>query len=150
MRLFATIAFRFRGILERFLTPPETTGAWGEDWATRYLRTRGCRILGRNVHPCRYGELDIIARKGKTILFVEVKTRRSERYGRPITAVAQEKRRLLRKCATRWLSAHGHLESRTPYRFDVVEVLGTPGKGIPQITWVQAIDMSRTRAPELF
>lgn len=150
MRLFATFSFLFWGILERVLTPPEKSGAWGEAWATRYLRTRGCRILDRNVHPCRYGELDIVARKGKTILFVEVKTRRSDRYGRPITAVAQKKRRLLRKCATRWLSARGLLALRTPYRFDVVEVLGTPGKGMPQITWVQAIDMSRTRAPELF
>ena len=60
----------------------KTTGEIGEEFAVRYLRSQGYKILVRNFR-CRLGEIDIIARDGKTVVFVEVKTRRSQRYGSP-------------------------------------------------------------------
>jgi putative endonuclease len=125
------------------------TGAWGERWAARYLKLHGCRILAQNVRPIRYGELDLIAKQGRIFLFVEVKTRKNEHYGPPITAIHTRKRKLLRKCATHWLARRFLLNDQTLYRFDAVEVIGTPAKGIPEIRWIKQLDMSETRAPEL-
>jgi putative endonuclease len=126
-----------------------STGAWGERWAARYLQLYGCRILERNARPCRHGEVDLIAKQGKVYLFVEVKTRKNERFGPPMTAIHTKKRQLLRRCATHWLARHRLLNDRTLYRFDGVEVIGTPAKGIPEIRWVRRLDMSETRAPEV-
>jgi putative endonuclease len=124
-------------------------GAWGERWAARYLQLHGCRILERNARPCRHGEVDLIAKKGKIYLFVEVKTRKNEYFGPPMTAIHTKKRQLLRRCATHWLARHRLLRDSTLYRFDGVEVIGVPARGIPEIRWVRCLDMSETRAPEL-
>lgn len=131
------------------LTADLPSGAWGERWATRYLRLHGCRILGCNVRPCRHGELDIIAKQGRYYLFVEVKTRKNEAYGAPIEAVHARKRQLMRRCATQWLSHHFLLNDTTLYRFDAIEVVGEPQQKCPDIRWVQAIDMQGTRRPEV-
>ena len=74
------------------------------------------------------------------ILFVEVKTRRGEASGRPLEAVGRRKREVLRRL----------LRAETLYRFDAVEVIGCPGKGVPEMRWVCGLDMSETRAPDLF
>lgn len=124
-------------------------GAWGERWAARYLTLCGCKILARNARPGRHTELDLIAKCRKTYLFVEVKTRKDESFGPPITAITTHKRKLLRRGANLWLSHHHLLHDQTLYRFDAIQVVGTPNKGIPEIRWVKAIDMSATRAPEL-
>lgn len=126
------------------------SGPWGERWAARLLKAHGCKILGMNVRPCRHGEIDLIARKGQVILFVEVKTRRSEYYGRPLDAVNRKKRGLMRRCATRWLAKKHILDIRTLYRFDAVEVIGSPESGeIPQMRWIKQLDMTETAAPDL-
>lgn len=125
-----------------------TVGAWGERWAARYLTLKGCHILERNVHPCRHGELDIVAKERNTYLFVEVKTRQHEAYGAPITAINARKRTLLRRCATHWLARHFLLKESTRYRFDAIEVVGSPGK-LPEIRHVKRLDMTATRAPDL-
>lgn len=130
--------------------PPLKAGPWGERWAARLLKAHGCRILGMNVRPCRHGELDIVARKGQVILFVEVKTRRNEAYGRPLDAVNRRKRELMRRCATRWLSKKHILNVKTLYRFDAIEVIGSPDAcSIPQMRWVRQLDMTETPAPDL-
>ena len=128
---------------------PQSIGAWGERWAARYLTLRGCKVLERNARPCRHGELDLVAKRGKVYLFIEVKTRKNEAFGPPITAIHLQKRRRLRKCATYWLSHHHLLNDRTRYRFDAVQVVGTPGGPLPDIRGTKGIDMSQTRAPEL-
>lgn len=125
-------------------------GAWGERWAERLLRARGCAILGRNVRPCRRGELDLVARHRGVILFVEVKTRRNEAYGRPLDAVTHRKRELMRRCATHWLAQTQRLGYDVPYRFDAVEVIGRPGEGVPTMRWIRGLHMEETRAPDLF
>lgn len=126
------------------------SGPWGECWAARLLKAHGYKILGMNVRPCRHGEIDIIARKGQVILFVEVKTRRNEAYGRPLDAVNRRKRELMRRCATRWLSKKHILNVKTLYRFDAIEVIGSPDAcSIPQMRWVRQLDMTETPAPDL-
>ena len=87
-------------------------GNLGEDAACAALRRAGLNVLARNVRRPT-GEIDIIAREGKTIAFVEVKARSSLRYGRPSEAVG--------RTAAVWLAENG-LED-APVRFDVVEVL---------------------------
>lgn len=94
-------------------------GADGEQIAAQYLRSQGYAILDRNWR-CRDGELDIIARHAETIVFCEVKTRKSTQYGLPIEAVHHVKARRLRQLAVQWLATAklGHV----PVRFDVVSV----------------------------
>lgn len=71
-------------------------GKQGEDIAVRYLEQQGYRILNRNYHS-RYGEIDVICERQRVIIFVEVKTRRSESYGTAEEAVTRVKQQRLRE-----------------------------------------------------
>lgn len=93
-------------------------GFWYELRAARYVRGRGCRILKRR-YRARDGEIDLIAREGDTILFIEVKARPQARLGSGIAAVDADKRRRVRHAAQVYLTQHGLTES--PRRFDILE-----------------------------
>jgi putative endonuclease len=98
------------------------TGRRGEQQAEKFLKKAGLKIIARNVRV-GYDELDLIGRQGDTLIFVEVKTRASEDFGRPAAAVNRAKRKKLSRAAIRFLKNH---KLRPPYiRFDVVEVVGT-------------------------
>lgn len=106
-------------------------GVWGEQVAERWLRARGLRFLGRRVRVGRRGELDLLFRDGPALVFVEVKTRRSERYGPPAAAVRRTKRARLSKAAMRYVR---RLREKPDYlRFDIVEVIGSPASPEPPI-----------------
>jgi putative endonuclease len=92
-------------------------GAEGEARAAAHLRRRGYRIVARNVRAGGV-EIDLIARRGRMVVFVEVKTRRSQRTGRPEEAVDARKRERLVRGATAWLHAHPARTRRA--RFDVI------------------------------
>lgn len=139
-----------RGRWERLFPPRSPSGPWGESWAAWFLRSQGCRIIGRNLRPYRRGELDILAKAGDVWLFVEVKTRRNEAYGRPLLAINHTKRLHLRRCATRWLAQHNLLQLGVRYRFEAIEVIGRPGCGRPILRRISPLDLSRTPAPERF
>ncbi len=94
-------------------------GKYGEQIAANYLADTGLVILDRNWR-CSDGELDIIAREGKTAVFCEVKTRRSNRFGEPASAVGQVKAQRIRRLALHWLAQTGLRP--TDLRFDVVSV----------------------------
>jgi putative endonuclease len=94
-------------------------GAHGEDLAVRYLQGKGLRVLERNWR-CRFGEIDVVARDGETVAFIEVKTRRGLGYGYPIEAVTTQKQRRIRQLAALWRE---HTGTRGRARFDVVSVL---------------------------
>ncbi len=94
-------------------------GRAGEEAAVEALRARGYRIVARNVR-LRGGELDVIAEDAGTIVFVEVKARRSSAFGTPAEAVGPRKQRTLCRLAVRYLAGPGLGER--PCRFDVVEV----------------------------
>lgn len=98
-------------------------GAYGERLAVAHLLAQGMVLLDRNWR-CSAGEIDIIARDGAALVFVEVKTRRSERFGAPAEAVAAGKIQRLRRLAALWLAATGVRPGEV--RFDVVSVLSQP------------------------
>ena len=98
------------------------TGKQGEEEACRYLTTLSYEILHRNWRSGR-NEIDIIARDGRTIVFVEVKTRTSENYGFPEEAVSPDKEAHLQAAAEAYLIEKQEL---APIRFDIVAIV--PGK----------------------
>ena len=94
------------------------TGRWGERRAELYYRLRGYRIEARNFRT-RQGEIDLIARKGDTLVFIEVKTRGANAIAAPCEAVGHAKQRRLLLAAGAYLAMRGE-DCFT--RFDVVEV----------------------------
>jgi Predicted endonuclease distantly related to archaeal Holliday junction resolvase len=104
-------------------------GQWGERLAVDFLKKDGFSIIGCNVRQNRHDEIDVIAQKGELLVFVEVKTRKAEEYGRPAMAVDQEKRHKLNRAAAAYLRKAKYPELF--YRFDVIEVLGEPEEGDP-------------------
>jgi putative endonuclease len=96
-------------------------GAFGEDKAAAWYEANGYRVVARNWR-CRDGELDIVARRGSTVVFCEVKTRASAAFGVPAEAVTAAKQRKLRALAVLWLRATGTRAG--DLRFDVACVLG--------------------------
>jgi putative endonuclease len=98
----------------------QTLGSAGEAAAERWLRGKGFEIVARGFRA-RCGEIDLIARDGAQLVFVEVKTRTSDVFGRPSEAVTARKRRRIARVASSFLVRNGWTESAC--RFDVVEVL---------------------------
>ncbi len=94
-------------------------GKYGEELAVSLLKEQGYKIIARN-YKSQFGEIDIIARDKETICFVEVKTRRSERFGLPQEAVSSFKQRQIAKCALVFLKERGLLDKKA--RFDVVSI----------------------------
>jgi putative endonuclease len=113
----------------------KNSGEWGEEQAAKMLRKKRYKILGRRVRPGGRDELDIVARDGKVLVFVEVKTRKNENYGTPSDAVKAEKRRVMSRGAVRYVK-----QLKNPdvfFRFDVVEVIGVPSDEDPQIRHIE-------------
>jgi putative endonuclease len=94
-------------------------GKAGEEAAVQYLLQRGYRILERNFR-CRFGEIDLIARDGRTLAFIEVKTRRSQSFGPAASAVTFEKQRHLIKASQIYMAQKGKVDDLC--RFDVVTI----------------------------
>ena len=93
-------------------------GDWGEKQVACWLRERGYSILAQG-YRCRFGEIDLIAQKGDTLCFVEVKLRSNGQYGRPMDYVGYAKQQRLRTTAELYLSTH---DPDAKARFDVAEV----------------------------
>ncbi|MFC7447237.1 YraN family protein [Rhodococcus daqingensis] len=100
-------------------------GALGEDMAAGHLTRAGMTILERNWR-CRYGELDLIARDGDAVVFVEVKTRSGRGFGTPAEAVTFAKQGRIRRLAGLWLSGQPH--GWRQVRFDVIAVVVESGR----------------------
>ena len=77
----------------------------GERLAARHYRLRGYRIVDANARAGGH-ELDLVVRRGRRLVFVEVKERARDGYGGPVGAVDREKRRRVRRAAASWLQAH--------------------------------------------
>ena len=105
------------------------TGSQMEEAAVSYLAERGVTILERNFRD-RNGEIDLIAQEDGVLLFIEVKYRRSSRYGEPEEAVNVEKQRKISRTALYYLH-HKQEGMQTPMRFDVISV--TDG----EIRWIR-------------
>ena len=100
-------------------------GSQGEQAAADFLHQQGYKICARNFRV-PVGEIDIIARQGEVLAFVEVKTRHGSRYGTPAQAVNYHKQQKIIQTA-KWYLRQNHLEDRCFCRFDVLEVYALPG-----------------------
>jgi putative endonuclease len=94
-------------------------GTAGEERACAHLRHQGLTILERNFR-CRVGEIDVVAREGDTVVFVEVKERGDASHGTAVEAVTPAKRRRVIRAAELWAARHGQSDSKV--RFDVVGI----------------------------
>jgi putative endonuclease len=97
-------------------------GVTGEDMAAAWYVEHGYEVVARNWR-CRDGELDLIVRAGRLVVFCEVKARSSDTFGSPAEAVVATKRARIRRLAARWLDEHRGPRPRE-IRFDVVAVTG--------------------------
>ena len=131
MKIIRKIIDYFR----RYFDIKTDTGLWGEKEAEKHLKLEKYLIIGRRIRITRREEIDLIAEREKTLVFVEVKTRASENYGRPIDAVNKSKKHVLSRAMVRYLKK---MKNYPEYiRFDVIEVIGTPGKGVPEIRHIE-------------
>src|SRR5512146_46093 len=96
-------------------------GARGEKLACRCLKRNGYKILFRNFRGRSGGEIDVVCRDDDTVVFVEVKTRSREDFGRPISAVDRDKRKRISRGALAWLRMLDNPDIL--FRFDIVEVI---------------------------
>ncbi len=110
----------------------QALGKWGEMKAASYLISQGIEILKRN-YRCEYGEIDLIAKDGETIVFVEVKTRSSSKYGQPEEAVDAAKQEHIVASAENYLMENSFTED---WRVDVVSIIGQPkDKEAEELMW---------------
>lgn len=122
----------FSWISDRFAAQP--LGIRGEKAAAKYLKRHGYKVITTRLRQ-RYGEIDIIALEGETVVFVEVKTRRDASQGRGAEAVDSERQSRLTRAALAFLKSHGLLEY--PSRFDVIEVYWSNNQRSPKINHIR-------------
>lgn len=104
----------------------DTIGRWGEHLAAQWLRRNGRRVLYRNYRAPQGGEVDIVARHGDLLTFVEVKTRTGDALGRPGEAVTAAKEKLILRGAGAWLKLLHRNNVKT--RCDVIEIVLREGE----------------------
>ena len=123
-----TIARRWWRTLRERIAPRTSAehlvrGARGEKLAARFLRRQGFKILYRNFRGRSGGEIDLVCRDRDTLVFVEVKTRSREDFGRPLEAVGRQKQQRISRGGLAWLRMLD--DPDILFRFDVVEVILT-------------------------
>lgn len=104
-------------------------GERAEALAAEFLGSRGLTITARN-YRCRFGEIDLIARDGDTLVFVEVRSRSDSSHGGAAASITAGKREKLLKTARHYLAG---VRNQPPCRFDAVLLTGTP----PRIEWIR-------------
>ncbi len=125
-----------RFILDRFRRAREPlhlqTGKWGEAVAERHLLAKGYKVLGRRVRIGRRAEVDLLMQNESALVFVEVKTRGTLRFGSGMTYA---KRRMISHAAVRYVQ---RMRQKPPHvRFDVVMVTGQEAMGLPEIRHIE-------------
>src|SRR3979411_1337713 len=136
VRYIADLSSRWRN---RFSPSKESSdhrerGASGEKAACRFLRQNGYKILYRNFKGRRGGEIAIVCRDHDTLVFVEVKTRGSEQFGRPFEAIRPDQQKRISRGALAWLRMLDNPDIL--FRFDVVEVI-IAGETKPRVELVK-------------
>jgi putative endonuclease len=106
---------------QKALKPDAALGRRGEDLAHRYLQCAGLRVVARNYRPGADSEIDIVAREGEIVVFIEVKSRGSAEFGSPERAVDEEKRRHILRAAQAYMTRAG--VDWSSVRFDVVSIV---------------------------
>ena len=108
-------------------------GDRGEELAAQHLARAGWTVTHRNFR-LGHREIDLVARRGEVVAFVEVKTRSGLGYGHPLEAITAKKRREIERVAAVWIDRHGRPDD--VYRFDAVAVL-VEGGGEPRVEHVE-------------
>ncbi len=114
-------ARRFSRSAEAVENRSHQLGRRGEALAAKYLRRIGFKVLYRNFRAPRGGEVDIVCRDGRELVFIEVKTRSTRDYGSPASAVDREKQALIARGALAWLRLLDNPD--LVFRFDIMEVV---------------------------
>lgn len=106
-------------------------GFAAEEQARCYLSEQGLKWVTSN-YRCRCGEIDLIMRDGRCLVFIEVRARTSRQFGGALASVTYNKRQKLIKTALLYLTAHNLFEKQ-PTRFDMIGIEGIP----PKVTWIK-------------
>ena len=130
VRFIADLSSRWRSRFSPSRPEHLRLGARGEKLACRFLRQKGYKVLHRNFRGRTGGEIDIVCRDRDTLVFVEVKTRTREDFGRPFDAVDRDKQKRIARGGLAWLRLLG--DPDILFRFDVVEVI-LPENAEPRI-----------------
>ena len=118
----------------RHLEPAQALGRDGEDLAHRHLQRAGLTVVARNYRtPGGAAEVDLIAREGPVLVFVEVKTRQTDEFGAPDRAIDGVKRDKIRRAALNYLRKSGHDPAQV--RFDTVSIVA--GAAAPRLDHVR-------------
>jgi putative endonuclease len=121
VRFIADLSSRWRSRFSPSRPEHLRLGNRGEKLACQFLRRNGYKILHRNFRGRTGGEIDIVCRDKDTLVFVEVKTRTREDFGRPFDAVDRNKQKRIARGGLAWLRLLG--DPDILFRFDVVEVI---------------------------
>jgi putative endonuclease len=100
-------------------TARQAVAQLGEAAAARFLQHAGHSIIVQN-YRCRYGEIDIVARDGPSLVFVEVRARSSDRFGTPEESITEAKAQRMTRCALAYLSAHA--AEQEAWRIDLIAI----------------------------
>ncbi len=114
------------------------TGKLGEDIAENYLKKKGYKIIARNYRN-KYGEIDLVVQDKSSLVFVEVRTRRNERFGSPEESINSKKKRKMFKNTKAYIAFHNFKEK---YRMDVICVVLSRDRKIKRINHYQNIETS--------
>jgi putative endonuclease len=125
VRFIADLSSRWRSRFSPSRPEHLRLGSRGEKLACRFLRQRGYKVLYRNFRGRTGGEIDIVCRDKDTLVFVEVKTRTREDFGRPFEAIDRDKRKRISRGGLAWLRLLD--DPDILFRFDVVEVIIAKG-----------------------
>lgn len=125
VRFIADLSNRWRSRFSPSRPQHLRLGARGEKLACQFLRKNGFKVLYRNFRGRSGGEIDIVCRDHDTLVFVEVKTRTREDFGRPLDAVDRNKQKRIARGGLAWLRLLD--DPDILFRFDVVEVIIAEG-----------------------
>jgi putative endonuclease len=112
----------------------KTLGRWGEEQALKYLVNHGVEILGKNIFT-EYGEIDLLGIQDKVLLFVEVKTAQTRKFGFPEVSVNTRKMDHMVKAAQKYLQDHEEISN--DWRIDVISIEINSNK--PEIKWFKNV-----------
>lgn len=125
VRFIADLSNRWRSRSSSSPPPHLRLGKRGENLACQFLRKNGYKILYRNFRGRTGGEIDVVCRDRDTLVFVEVKTRSGEDFGRPFEAIDRDQRKRISRGGLAWLRLLD--DPDILFRFDVVEVIMAEG-----------------------
>ncbi len=103
-------------------------GKEAEDRAVELLKGKGYEIIKRNFHFGRYGEIDIIAKDGKVLVFVEVRSCETKQYGSPVESITPQKQKAIRRVAEGYYFVNKLTDAESRYDVVTIDYSGTPEK----------------------